>query len=496
MSSRTACYDAVSKASSVPSAASVSRSLSMSRSSAISRSAYNSRSTSMSRSSYPSRSTSVTCSRSSSLIDHPIPNKRPHCLRTSSLKDRTRNGNRYDPRLEIQEQRLSQTLMAEYGDEILPYMRQTVDDTLPDISMIDTQPEIEWTLRPYLLDFLIDTHVALRLQPETLFLAINLIDRYCSKRVVYRKHYQLVGCTAMWIAAKYEDKKRRVPTLKELSHMCCNTYEPDMFVQMERHVLNTLSWSVGHSTVESFLNIYVDQGLDEEGCPFIPNSDLSDDQDESPAPFSSAGTGFHQSKSPTVHHVASYLCEMALYHRELVGFSANTLALAAYILSLHILGVIYTLPPNLGQTEVQCMSLLFSKLSCSTKSLQRKYSSTTLSQAHLIVSNFVARQQYGNLTLPPTPPPYTPPTFGTGRCVENVNGMAQSRAPSWGSQSPDSSNMDSEDYFAEQTANQQQPCFITPPCSPSGMKNNAMKVAIASATSIDTEAIFMEYSVQ
>ena len=44
-----------------------------------------------------------------------------------------------------------------------------------------------------------------RLLPETLFLAVNIIDRFLTKRVVSLVKLQLVGVTAMFIAAKYEE---------------------------------------------------------------------------------------------------------------------------------------------------------------------------------------------------------------------------------------------------------------------------------------------------
>jgi hypothetical protein len=69
-------------------------------------------------------------------------------------------------------------------------------------------------MRPYLLDFLIEAHQYFQLLPETLFLTINLLDRYCSRRVVYKRHYQLVGCASLPIAAKYGDRKDRVPTTR------------------------------------------------------------------------------------------------------------------------------------------------------------------------------------------------------------------------------------------------------------------------------------------
>ena len=40
---------------------------------------------------------------------------------------------------------------------------------------------------------------------ETLFLTVNLIDRFLERQVVVRKKLQLVGVTAMLLACKYEE---------------------------------------------------------------------------------------------------------------------------------------------------------------------------------------------------------------------------------------------------------------------------------------------------
>jgi hypothetical protein len=46
------------------------------------------------------------------------------------------------------------------------------------------QPELQWYMRPFLVDFLIEIHQQFRLRPEVLYLAMNIVDRYVSKRVV------------------------------------------------------------------------------------------------------------------------------------------------------------------------------------------------------------------------------------------------------------------------------------------------------------------------
>lgn len=143
----------------------------------------------------------------------------------------------------------------EYREEMMAYMKAMEKVTLASPEMMDLQPELEWYMRPYLIDFIIEVHTGFCLQPVTLYLTVNLIDRYTSKRVVFKKHYQLLGCAALWIAAKFEEPKDRVPTLKELCTMCCDSYREEMFVQMESHIIKTLDWMIGHPTTFTFLQM-------------------------------------------------------------------------------------------------------------------------------------------------------------------------------------------------------------------------------------------------
>ncbi|KAG4302666.1 hypothetical protein PCK1_001021 [Pneumocystis canis] len=129
-------------------------------------------------------------------------------------------------------------------DEMIRSMKHKEKLTLASPEMMDLQPELEWYMRPYLIDFILEVHSGFHLQPVTLYLTINLIDRYTSKRVVFKKHYQLLGCSALWIAAKFEESKDRIPTLKELCTMCCDSYREEMFIQMESHIIKTLDWLI------------------------------------------------------------------------------------------------------------------------------------------------------------------------------------------------------------------------------------------------------------
>ncbi|KAG0148187.1 hypothetical protein CROQUDRAFT_132025 [Cronartium quercuum f. sp. fusiforme G11] len=203
---------------------------------------------------------------------------------------------------------LTMLLVGEYREEVEQYMHQLDAETVPAVETMDLQPELEWFMRPYLIDFLIEIHQQYRLRPETLYLAVNIVDRYVARRVVFKKHYQLVGCAALWMAAKYEDAKERVPGVGELGAMCCGAYEEASFVQMEGHVLSTIGWQLGHPTPEAFLRIR-----------------LADDSQTAPT-------------SAPLAHLARFLMELSLFDRAFVGSRSAEIACGALMLARFILG--------------------------------------------------------------------------------------------------------------------------------------------------------------
>ncbi|KAF9056336.1 cyclin-like protein [Panaeolus papilionaceus] len=193
----------------------------------------------------------------------------------------------------------------EYREEICYYMQQMEQYTMSSTQSMDQQPEIRWHMRPCLVDFLVEIHFTFRLRPETLYLTLNIIDRYVSRRIVYIKHYQLVGCAALWIAAKFEDAKERVPTVQDLVQICRETYEESAFIQMEGHVLSTIQWTLGHPTAEAWLRFLC--------CgPYIEDT--------------------------KVQHVARFLMEITLFYREFIKYTPSTISLAALTLARHLCG--------------------------------------------------------------------------------------------------------------------------------------------------------------
>lgn len=78
-------------------------------------------------------------------------------------------------------------------------------------------------MRGILLDWLVDLHLKFKMFPETLFSVTMIIDRYLCKRQVSKDNLQLLGATAFFMAAKYEETYH-VPELKELVHLSANAF--------------------------------------------------------------------------------------------------------------------------------------------------------------------------------------------------------------------------------------------------------------------------------
>ncbi len=87
---------------------------------------------------------------------------------------------------------------------------------------MEDQQYINERMRSILVDWLVEVHLKFKLVPETLYLTVNIIDRYLSKTEVSRPKLQLVGVTALLIASKYEEIYP--PELRDLVYICDRAY--------------------------------------------------------------------------------------------------------------------------------------------------------------------------------------------------------------------------------------------------------------------------------
>jgi hypothetical protein len=113
---------------------------------------------------------------------------------------------------------------------------------MPSADYMDNQHEITWSMRQTLVDWLSQVHLRYHMWPETLWIAVNIIDRFLSKRVVSFVKLQLVGVTAMFIAAKYEEIM--APSVDEFVFMTENGYTKEEILKGEKIMLQTLEFSI------------------------------------------------------------------------------------------------------------------------------------------------------------------------------------------------------------------------------------------------------------
>ncbi|CAN8095674.1 unnamed protein product [Discula destructiva] len=153
---------------------------------------------------------------------------------------------------EINEDAADITLVAEYGDEIFEYMRTLEERMMPNANyMTDIQVDIQWSMRAILMDWLVQVHNRFALLPETLFLTVNLIDRFLSHKIISLGKLQLVGATAIFVAAKYEEIS--CPSVREIIFMVDGGYTSDEILKAERFMLAMLDFDLGYPGPLNFL---------------------------------------------------------------------------------------------------------------------------------------------------------------------------------------------------------------------------------------------------
>jgi G2/mitotic-specific cyclin 3/4 len=152
---------------------------------------------------------------------------------------------------DIEDEQWDTSMVAEYGDEIFEYMHSLEERMKPNAQYMDLQAEIQWSMRSVLMDWLVQVHNRFTLLPETLFLSVNYVDRFLSAKVVSLGKLQLVGATALFLAAKYEEIN--CPSVQEIVYMVDGAYTIDEVLKAERFMLSMLQFELGWPGPMSFL---------------------------------------------------------------------------------------------------------------------------------------------------------------------------------------------------------------------------------------------------
>lgn len=130
------------------------------------------------------------------------------------------------------------SFVSEYGSEILAYFLEVERVTYGERLYMDRQSEVTDRMRKILIDWLIDVIAEFKLHPETFFLAVDIVDRFLLFYSIPRTKLQLVGVTAVLIAAKHEEVWP--PTVNDCVAVTANTYTAAEVIDMEFDIVTAL----------------------------------------------------------------------------------------------------------------------------------------------------------------------------------------------------------------------------------------------------------------
>lgn len=108
------------------------------------------------------------------------------------------------------------------------------------------------TFRRELVHWMIELCAYFSLKQDTLYLSINILDRYSTLSPFNPNIYQLVGLISLWIASKYEENYGNVPLCVDLEAACLNLFTKKAITQMELKILFSLNFNLGVPSCESF----------------------------------------------------------------------------------------------------------------------------------------------------------------------------------------------------------------------------------------------------
>lgn len=130
--------------------------------------------------------------------------------------------------------------VSEYISDIMAHLHSQEGLRAPSPNYMSKQTDINPKMREILIDWLVEVHLKFKLRSETLYLTVNIIDRFLERRGVSRTKLQLVGCAAMLIAAKYEEIY--APEVRDFVYISDKAYTKDQILAMESIMLSTLGF--------------------------------------------------------------------------------------------------------------------------------------------------------------------------------------------------------------------------------------------------------------
>eukprot|EP01062_Namystynia_karyoxenos_P017506 TRINITY_DN16440_c1_g1_i2.p1 TRINITY_DN16440_c1_g1~~TRINITY_DN16440_c1_g1_i2.p1 ORF type:complete len:353 (+),score=132.13 TRINITY_DN16440_c1_g1_i2:118-1176(+) len=141
----------------------------------------------------------------------------------------------------------------DYVDDIFRCIRRDEMKHLPRPGdMAAKQVEVTADMRGICLDWIIECANRLKMEPATIFLAANVLDRFLATKAIRRERMQMVSMVSLIIAAKYEEIYP--PRIKDYIHISANHFTREDMLRYEHYILHALGYSLTVPTPYNFIS--------------------------------------------------------------------------------------------------------------------------------------------------------------------------------------------------------------------------------------------------
>lgn len=223
-------------------------------------------------------------------------------------------------------------LLAEYGLREMRHMAQREADGAPRPDYMKGQPDVNGEMRAILNDWLVDVHRKFEHRKESLFLAVQVLDRYLAIAKVKRNRLQLVGATSALVAAKFEEvEPMEVP---DLIYVTDKAYSKDEFVDMEGSILRALGFKLAAPTAAHFLR-HLHSALRKKSL--VPVEGEEPRQEDPIHPELMDSQPVKRNDSPS-EQLSWFILELSLLDVRFLNRAPSSLAAASVLLSNRLLG--------------------------------------------------------------------------------------------------------------------------------------------------------------
>ena len=140
--------------------------------------------------------------------------------------------------------------VTDYVVDLYKYYRDAEEKRPMELYM-EFQQDINPKMRGILVDWLVEVHLKFKMLQPTIYLTIQIIDRYLSAKQIDRNQLQLLGVAALFIASKYEEIYP--PEVADCTYITDHAYDAQDVLDMEMTILRELDWNISSPSAHHWL---------------------------------------------------------------------------------------------------------------------------------------------------------------------------------------------------------------------------------------------------